>query len=442
MRMSICLALVLLAIAPTTFAQRWTSPTIPLETTDRWCRDVGAPPGSPPLPPNPYAVGTNEMPFCYVPSDVKPPELLPHPDPVYTGPGFWPASEPRVTLEVFVSTEGLPLRIVVGQGFGKEFDQEALDVVRTWRWQPATKNGQPVAVLAGPVPVRFRLQGTSAKPYIASPPSENGDRTQFLGVDRAKYPLTIFFGCEALGREEEGYRATCSATLIQHAGDRSLTLRCTGKNPGCSIASLGFYPARWVSQDREVEVLGRVNAGGSNNVGKVSDEWRAAEYSVENRVAPVYNPPNGCPLPEDVWMSLNEGWTGWHLLQLSALRSSDQSLWLEHPLNSKHCPGINEGKFDGVRTSFVLTLIKRTHEQVVLLATADGDFYKITILAPPAKVTHFSVVSVFPPGKYKEFYTGKQIRIRNPSIAVEASEHSIALYYFDKGQWKYLVISD
>ena len=341
-----------------------------------------------------------------------------------------------------MSTEGLPLRIVVGQGFGKEFDQEALDVVRTWRWQPATKNGQPVAVLAGPVPVRFRLQGTSAKPYIASPPSENGDRTQFLGVDRAKYPLTIFFGCEALGREEEGYRATCSATLIQHAGDRSLTLRCTGKNPGCSIASLGFYPARWVSQDREVEVLGRVNAGGSNNVGKVSDEWRAAEYSVENRVAPVYNPPNGCPLPEDVWMSLNEGWTGWHLLQLSALRSSDQSLWLEHPLNSKHCPGINEGKFDGVRTSFVLTLIKRTHEQVVLLATADGDFYKITILAPPAKVTHFSVVSVFPPGKYKEFYTGKQIRIRNPSIAVEASEHSIALYYFDKGQWKYLVISD
>ena len=129
-------------------------------------------------------------------------------------------------------------------------------------------------------------------------------------------------------------------------------------------------------------------------------------------------------------------------MQLADLRSDDQSLWREHPLNSKHCPGVNEGKFDGERTSFVFTLIRKSNEQVVLVATPGGDSYKATILAPPTRVAYFSVVNVFPPGKYKEFYTGKRIQIRNPSAAVEAIGHSITLFYFDKGRWKSLLISD
>jgi hypothetical protein len=85
MRMSISLSLILLVIAPTMFAQVWSSPTIPEEVRNKWCRDVGEPIGAPPLPPSPYKVGSNELPFCYLPKDVTPPELLAHPDSVFTG---------------------------------------------------------------------------------------------------------------------------------------------------------------------------------------------------------------------------------------------------------------------------------------------------------------------------------------------------------------------
>lgn len=151
--------------------------------------------------------------------------------------------------------------------------------------------------------------------------------------------------------------------------------------------------------------------------------------------------PLHCALPDAVQGSLDEKWSGWRLLQLADLRSDDQSLWQQHRLNRKQCPGVNEGKFDGERTSFVFTLIRRS-EQVVLVATPNGDSYKVASLAPPQRVPYFSVVNVFPPGRYTEFYTERRVQILNPSAAVEAIEHSITLFYIDKGRWKSLLISD
>jgi hypothetical protein len=152
--------------------------------------------------------------------------------------------------------------------------------------------------------------------------------------------------------------------------------------------------------------------------------------------------PLQCALPGAVQASLDERWSGWRLLQLADLRSDDQSLWQEHRLNGKRCPGVNEGKFDGERMSLVFTLIRRPNEQVVLVATPNGDSFKVASLAPPQRVAYFSVVNVFPPGKYKEFYTDRRVRIPNQSAAVEAIEHSITLFYIDKGRWKSLLISD
>jgi hypothetical protein len=53
-----------------------------------------------------------------------------------------------------------------------------------------------------------------------------------------------------------------------------------------------------------------------------------------------------------------------------------------------------------------------------------------------------SVVNVFPPGKYKDFYTGRATRIRADSAAIEAIEATITLFYMEGGRWKSLLISD
>jgi periplasmic protein TonB len=159
LRMSIRLTVLLVAAGSPTFAQSWTSPTISPEVRDKWCRDVSTPHPSP----NPYKVGSNELPYCGGHrSDITPPELLTHPDPVYTGsvPGNYDAP---VILSVFVGTEGQPLSILLGRAAGYGMDEAAIEEVKKWRWHPATKDGQPVAAQTT-VQVRFRIVQPSAKP--------------------------------------------------------------------------------------------------------------------------------------------------------------------------------------------------------------------------------------------------------------------------------------
>jgi len=152
--------------------------------------------------------------------------------------------------------------------------------------------------------------------------------------------------------------------------------------------------------------------------------------------------PTECALPRSVQTALGDKWRGWRLLQLADLRSDDQTLWREHPQNGKHCPGMNQGKFDGLRAGFVFTLVNGSEEQVVMVATQNHHGFAVTLLSQPMKVPYFSVVNVFPPGKYKDFYTRKPTQIRADSAAVEAIEASITLFYFDGGGWKSLLISD
>jgi protein TonB len=65
--------------------------------------------------------------------------------------------EGTVTLRVYVTPSGDPDQIEVQKGSGsRNLDQAALRAVRTWKFRPGTKDGQPVGGWVI-VPIQFRL---------------------------------------------------------------------------------------------------------------------------------------------------------------------------------------------------------------------------------------------------------------------------------------------
>ena len=55
-----------------------------------------------------------------------------------------------------VGPDGRPREIRISRSLGLGLDEKALEAVRTWRFDPARKDGQPVAVQIN-VEVSFRL---------------------------------------------------------------------------------------------------------------------------------------------------------------------------------------------------------------------------------------------------------------------------------------------
>jgi TonB family protein len=55
-----------------------------------------------------------------------------------------------------VGPDGRPRDIKVSRQLGMGLDQKAIEAVRMWRFEPATKDGKPVAVQIN-VEVNFRL---------------------------------------------------------------------------------------------------------------------------------------------------------------------------------------------------------------------------------------------------------------------------------------------
>lgn len=66
-----------------------------------------------------------------------------------------------VLLNLIVGPDGIPTNVKVERSLGYGLDENAVRAVRTWRFQPGTKNGQPVAVSAQ---VEVKYHTTGCKP--------------------------------------------------------------------------------------------------------------------------------------------------------------------------------------------------------------------------------------------------------------------------------------
>jgi protein TonB len=87
---------------------------------------------------------------------VSAPRLLYAPDPDYSEEARKAKYQGTVVLWVVVGPDGRPRDIRVQRSLGLGLDEKAVEAVRTWKFDPARKDGQPVAVQIN-VEVNFRL---------------------------------------------------------------------------------------------------------------------------------------------------------------------------------------------------------------------------------------------------------------------------------------------
>ena len=126
-----CVAL-LLSLAISTSAQ-----TIPPANTD---------PGKDGLPDDVFKVG----------GGVSAPRALYQPPPRYSKQARNAKYQGTCVLWLVVGADGIPRNIRVARTLGLGLDEEAIKAVRKWKFEPARKDGQPVAVQVN-VEVSFRL---------------------------------------------------------------------------------------------------------------------------------------------------------------------------------------------------------------------------------------------------------------------------------------------
>src|SRR5262249_55281393 len=87
---------------------------------------------------------------------VSAPKALFTPGPEYSGEARKAKYQGTVGLWLIVGADGRPRRVKVARTLGMGLDQKAIEAVRNWKFEPAMKDGRPVAVQIN-VEVNFRL---------------------------------------------------------------------------------------------------------------------------------------------------------------------------------------------------------------------------------------------------------------------------------------------
>jgi TonB family protein len=96
----------------------------------------------------PIDVGTGPM---------VPPRVVKETPPLYTKRAFDRGIEGRVVLKVIIRKDGTIGPVRVDQSLDEELDEAASEAIRTWQFDPATVNGEPINALAN-IEVDFIIQ--------------------------------------------------------------------------------------------------------------------------------------------------------------------------------------------------------------------------------------------------------------------------------------------
>jgi TonB family protein len=228
---------------------------------------ASAAPGNSQSPTPPPSIGgaSQKYPGVYrVGGGVSAPKVIYAPDPEYSEEARKARYQGTEVLWLVVDAEGIPQNIRVQRSLGMGLDEEALKAVKRWRFDPARKAGQPVAVMIN-VEINFRLY------EILSPHPQSAEQPpHFPGVDTAKYPLVVRVNKLSFVGSGPDATATDKALLTDAGQQQDVTISCIVDSPQCLNLLVGAYPARWQGSRKTLEILGLSSKG----------EWKPAEYGV------------------------------------------------------------------------------------------------------------------------------------------------------------------
>jgi TonB family protein len=101
-----------------------------------------------------------DMPSAVMPNGIRAPRPILSPDPEYSEEARKAGFSGVALLGVTVGPDGRPHDVKVVAPLGKGLDEKAVDAVKTWTFEPGTKDGKPVAVQLM-IEIEFRLDGLS-----------------------------------------------------------------------------------------------------------------------------------------------------------------------------------------------------------------------------------------------------------------------------------------
>lgn len=93
---------------------------------------------------------------------VTPPRAVSTPDPIYPKTAKKEGRQGDVRLWCIIGTDGSVREAGIAKSLSQDFDESAINAVRQWTFEPATRNGQPVEVKVS-VEVSFKL--SQVKPW-------------------------------------------------------------------------------------------------------------------------------------------------------------------------------------------------------------------------------------------------------------------------------------
>jgi protein TonB len=97
-----------------------------------------------------------DQPVYPIGGEVIAPEPIYQPDPEFSEEARKKKVSGTVKLSFVVTSKGEVTDIKVANSVGSGLDEKAIEAVRSWKFKPATKDGQPVSALLA-VEVDFKL---------------------------------------------------------------------------------------------------------------------------------------------------------------------------------------------------------------------------------------------------------------------------------------------